>query len=233
MIDGRLPAPSIKADVILARRDRCRLRAFRGRRGAAPFEPAGDRARRLGANADRQRRRPRRPYAGRPALATRRSGPRRISPGPPPKTRAESAPRGARSAAGGASSPARRGSSTPMGAFRRMGPRRSWSSLTRRTTAVPARRRACRLPVAERARIAGQRTPVTLRRSIPPNCQPLGAGQQPPRSLLSRSAFRCNLGVWSRSLMEHSCRAIRGMRYGPGSSWERHNDSGGPSSDTA
>jgi hypothetical protein len=41
------------------------------------------------------------------------------------------------------------------------------------------------------------------------------------------------LGVWSRHLMEHSYRVIRRMRYGPGSSWERHNDRGGPSSDTA
>ena len=59
--------------------------------------------------------------------AMRRLRPRPISPGPSPRTRAASAPKGARSAAGGASSPARRGSSTPRAAFWRMGPRRSWS----------------------------------------------------------------------------------------------------------
>jgi hypothetical protein len=41
------------------------------------------------------------------------------------------------------------------------------------------------------------------------------------------------LGVSSRPLMEHSCRVIRRMRYGTGSSRGRHDDSGGPSSDTA
>ena len=41
-----------------------------------------------------------------------------------PRTRAVSAPKGARLAAGGASSRARRGSSTPRAAFLRMGPRR-------------------------------------------------------------------------------------------------------------
>ena len=39
--------------------------------------------------------------------------------------------------------------------------------------------------------------------------------------------------VWSRALMEHSYRGVRRMRYGPDSSWERHDDRGGPSSDTA
>src|SRR6516164_9557146 len=32
------------------------------------------------------------------------------------------------------------------------------------------------------------------------------------------------LGVWSRHLMGHPYRVIRRMRYGPGSSWERHDD---------
>src|SRR5277367_2322474 len=41
------------------------------------------------------------------------------------------------------------------------------------------------------------------------------------------------LGVWSRALMVHSCRVIRRMRYGTGSTRERHDDRGGPSSDTA
>jgi WGR domain len=41
-----------------------------------------------------------------------------------------------------------------------------------------------------------------------------------------------SLGVSSRTLMAHSYREIRRMRYGPGSSRERHNDGGGPSSDT-
>ena len=43
-------------------------------------------------------------------------------------TRAASAPKGAPSAAGGASSPAMRGSSTQRAAFLRTGPRRSWCS---------------------------------------------------------------------------------------------------------
>jgi hypothetical protein len=41
------------------------------------------------------------------------------------------------------------------------------------------------------------------------------------------------LPVWSRPLMGHPYRVIRRMRYGPSSSWERHDDRGGPSSDTA
>jgi hypothetical protein len=42
----------------------------------------------------------------------------------------------------------------------------------------------------------------------------------------------CPLDVWSRRLLVHSYRVIRRMRYGPGSTWERHDDRGGPSSDT-
>jgi hypothetical protein len=41
------------------------------------------------------------------------------------------------------------------------------------------------------------------------------------------------LVVSSRILMGHSYRVIRRMRYGPGFTRERHNDRGGPSSDTA
>ena len=41
------------------------------------------------------------------------------------------------------------------------------------------------------------------------------------------------LGVWSQLLMEHPYRVIRRMRYGPSSTWKRHDDRGGPSSDTA
>jgi hypothetical protein len=40
------------------------------------------------------------------------------------------------------------------------------------------------------------------------------------------------LGVSSRALMGHPCRMIRRMRYGTSSSRERHDDRGGPSSDT-
>ncbi|RZI68087.1 MAG: hypothetical protein EOP13_26845, partial [Pseudomonas sp.] len=40
------------------------------------------------------------------------------------------------------------------------------------------------------------------------------------------------LDVWSRGLMVQSSSRGGGTRYGPGSPWERHNDSGGPSSDT-
>ena len=41
------------------------------------------------------------------------------------------------------------------------------------------------------------------------------------------------LDVWSRPLMGHPYRVIRRMRYGPSSAWERHDDCGDPSSDTA
>jgi protein-S-isoprenylcysteine O-methyltransferase Ste14 len=41
------------------------------------------------------------------------------------------------------------------------------------------------------------------------------------------------LGVWSRPLMGHPCQVIRGMRYGTDFAWVRHDDRGGPSSDTA
>jgi glutathione S-transferase len=41
-----------------------------------------------------------------------------------------------------------------------------------------------------------------------------------------------SLNVSSRALMGHPCRVIRRMRYGTGSSRERHDDRGGPSSDT-
>jgi hypothetical protein len=40
---------------------------------------------------------------------------------------------------------------------------------------------------------------------------------------------RTALDVSSQPLMEHSCRVIRRMRYGTGSSRGRHDDSGGPS----
>jgi DNA invertase Pin-like site-specific DNA recombinase len=40
------------------------------------------------------------------------------------------------------------------------------------------------------------------------------------------------LDVSSRTLMAHSYRVIRRMRYGTDSTRERHNDRGGPSSDT-
>ena len=40
------------------------------------------------------------------------------------------------------------------------------------------------------------------------------------------------LGVSSRALMGHPCRMIRRMHYGTSSSRERHDDRGGPSSDT-
>ena len=37
----------------------------------------------------------------------------------------------------------------------------------------------------------------------------------------------------SRHLVEHAHQVIRGMRYWPSSTWERHDDRGGPSSDTS
>ena len=45
-------------------------------------------------------------------------------------------------------------------------------------------------------------------------------------------ALKAHLDVSSRALMGHPCRMIRRMRYGTGSSRERHDDRGGPSSDT-
>ena len=45
--------------------------------------------------------------------------------------------------------------------------------------------------------------------------------------------YRPLLGVWSRPLMGHPYRVIRRMRCGPSSAWERHDDCGDPSSDTA
>ena len=73
------------------------------------------------------------------ARATRPSRPRPISPGPSPRIRALCAPKGAWWAAGDASSPARRKSSTPRAASLRMGPRPSWSS-PQRTTGDPGSR---------------------------------------------------------------------------------------------
>ena len=43
-------------------------------------------------------------------------------------------------------------------------------------------------------------------------------------STIVRAHQHAALGVWSRPLMEHSYRVIRRMRYGPGSTWERHDD---------
>ena len=33
-----------------------------------------------------------------------------------------------------------------------------------------------------------------------------------------------HLGVWSRHLLEHPYRVIRRLRYGPSSTWKRHDD---------
>ena len=61
IIDGRLPAPPIaRTMTLLATGGRRRLRRIRGRAGRAPAQSAGRRAWRLGADADRQRRRLRR-----------------------------------------------------------------------------------------------------------------------------------------------------------------------------
>src|SRR6202453_2075546 len=46
------------------------------------------------------------------------------------------------------------------------------------------------------------------------------------------AVFHGALGVSSRRLLAHSYRVIRRLRYGTDSTWERHNDGGGPSSDT-
>src|SRR5262249_1164370 len=41
------------------------------------------------------------------------------------------------------------------------------------------------------------------------------------------------LGVWSQALMVHYFLRHGGMHFGPSSSWQRHDDRGNPSSDTA
>jgi ribulose-phosphate 3-epimerase len=51
--------------------------------------------------------------------------------------------------------------------------------------------------------------------------------------VLCPATHQSSLAVWSRRLLVHSYRVIRRMRYGPGSTWERHDDRGGRSSDTA
>ncbi|WP_119681991.1 helix-turn-helix domain-containing protein [Indioceanicola profundi] len=48
-----------------------------------------------------------------------------------------------------------------------------------------------------------------------------------------QACSNARLDVWSRGLMVHSCHVSGRKRYGAGSPRERHNDSGGPSSDTA
>ena len=121
--DPRRPAASAanrQDAVVLADGDRRRPRRVRGRRGAASFEPVGDRARRLGADLHRQRGRLRRPHA----FFFYQSRPRPISPDRFRRTRAAFARKGTQLAVGGKSSPARRGSSTPRAACLRMGPRR-------------------------------------------------------------------------------------------------------------
>ena len=50
--------------------------------------------------------------------------------------------------------------------------------------------------------------------------------------VMRRKVRRETLGVSSQTLMGHY-RVIRRMRYGTDSTRERHNDRGGPSSDTA
>src|ERR1700704_1503669 len=67
------------------------------------------------------------------------------------------------------------------------------------------------------------------------------AGLRPGRSLnqnnvdsgtqTDSNSIQLALAVSTRTLMGHSYRGIRRMRYGTGSSWERHNDRGGSSSD--
>jgi hypothetical protein len=53
-----------------------------------------------------------------------------------------------------------------------------------------------------------------------------------PFASLLKGDVKSALGVSSRTLLAHSYRVIRRMRYGTDSTRERHNDSGGPSSDT-
>ncbi len=51
------------------------------------------------------------------------------------------------------------------------------------------------------------------------------------QNIVSRSSL--HLDVWSRALMVRSYPWNGRVRYGPNSPWERHDDGGGPSSDTA
>ena len=60
-----------------------------------------------------------------------------------------------------------------------------------------------------------------------------GPHRRGPAGGAAGGAEGADLDVWSRALMVHSCRVIRRMRYGTGSTRERHDDRGGPSSDTA
>ena len=64
---------------------------------------------------------------------------------------------------------------------------------------------------------------------------PIAVRGQPLSPVLAkilRETDELGLDVSSRTLMEHSYRVIRRMRYGTGSTRERHNDRGDPSSDT-
>ena len=126
ILDGQLPAPPIARTLSFWLTEvGDGFAVFEGDTGTASFEPARDRARRLGADPHRQRGRLRRPHAAasrRQLCDDRDQG--QFLPTDRRRTRAASAPKGARLAAGGASSPARRGSSTPRAAFLRMGPRR-------------------------------------------------------------------------------------------------------------
>jgi hypothetical protein len=89
---------------------------------------------------------------------------------------------------------------------------------------------SCRLDVPREARSASTKFKAAVHPSQWPS-------PQHDTSVVARSTLwelagrqRRSLAVWSQPLLEHPYRVIRRMRYGTGSSWERHNDRGSPSS---
>src|SRR3984957_18310647 len=93
--------------------------------------------------------------------------------------------------------------------------------------------------LAAQFRAATLRAPLpdaTRKASVAYVAPPLGFADQgdiDPVDTARPAILHSRLVVWSQPLMGHPYRVIRRMRYGPDSAWERHNDRGGPSSDTA
>jgi NAD(P)H-dependent flavin oxidoreductase YrpB (nitropropane dioxygenase family) len=101
---------------------------------------------------------------------------------------------------------------------------------------------ASRLPSASAPRTRGRPSPnicanITgrrqLRRGVIDEVKSLARAYDGDGSeMLCQDPFFRGLDVSSQTLMAHSYRVIPRMRYGTDSTWERHNDRGGPSSDT-
>ena len=98
--------------------------------------------------------------------------------------------------------------------------------VSERTGGVPLFVEEVTRLLLERGAAGGlQAIPPTLQQSLAARLDRLGEAREVAQ-------IGAVLGVWSQPLMEHSYRVIRRMRYGP-ATWERHDDRGGPSSDTA